>query len=432
MHPRTKILGAVGIGAVAGLAALAARADDADRSGPRGVTAELALRNADIAFYEQRVARDPHGAANLAQLAGLYLQRARETADYADFRRAETAARRSVGLRAARNGKAQLVLASSLLAQHRFAEARIEAARLVEANPAQASYRALLGEILLELGSYDAAAVEFDRLRRDWASLAVAPRLARWAEIRGRPQEARRLLLAAQDSAGRRSDLPREQVAWFHLRVADLELRHGALRAAERAVGKGLEVEPTDPRLWALRARIAAARGRWDRVTEYGKLAVARAPDVATLGLLGDAYEALGDTVRAEQYWSAAERMGIDQPEPYNRQWTLFLLDHGRRLEAVRALLEGEIAGRPDVYGWDQLSWARYLTGDVAGASDAMRHALRMGTEDAMLYYHAGVIDRSAGRIARATDRLRRALRINPHFHPRFAPQARRILAGPR
>ncbi len=84
---------------------------------------ELALRDRDIAFYEDRVRRDPASALDCAQLAGLYLARARETGDHQDLHRAEAAARRSLAGRWRRNGKAALTLASSLVAQHRFGEA---------------------------------------------------------------------------------------------------------------------------------------------------------------------------------------------------------------------------------------------------------------------------------------------------------------------
>ncbi len=54
------------------------------------------IRDLDIEFYQRRVGRDPRSARDYAQLAGLYLQRARETADNGDLVRAEQNARRSL------------------------------------------------------------------------------------------------------------------------------------------------------------------------------------------------------------------------------------------------------------------------------------------------------------------------------------------------
>ncbi len=364
------------------------------RDGAAAAAPDESIRDRDIAFYAARARRDPESAADLAQLAGLFLQRGRETGAPADFRRAEALARRSLTLRVDRNARALLVRASSLLALHRFVEARAVARELVAAAPEQPGYAALRGEIELELGDYDAARATFAALRPAWRNLAVAPRLARWAEVRGRTSEARYILGVALAEARRRPDLSAEQLAWFHVRVGDLELRHGRLAEADRALHDGLAVRPGDPRLLGALARLAAARHDWRGVIRWGERA-GDAPDLATLGLVGDAYAALGDSVVAETWWAAVERAAAANPEPFNRQWTQFRLDHGRRIPETLALLRAEIAVRRDVLGYDQLAWALYLSGDYAAARAAMAQALRMGTRDAALLAHAAIIQRA-------------------------------------
>ena len=58
-----------------------------------------------------------------------------------------------------------------------------------------------------------------------------------------------------------------------------------------------------------------------------------------------------------------------------------------------------------------------------------MKDALRLGTEDARLFYHAGMIARAAGDRTAATDFLRRAINLNPHFDPWQSKVAREALA---
>ena len=117
-------IGAMRTTAAARTAAVArARAEDARR------------RDADIAFFLRRVAADPIGAADRARLAALYLQRGRETGDFEDYRRAEALARRSLELRVAHNARTYVVLASALLAQHRFTEALAAARDLNARDP---------------------------------------------------------------------------------------------------------------------------------------------------------------------------------------------------------------------------------------------------------------------------------------------------------
>ena len=379
-----------------------------------GSMQELELRNQDIAFYEKRLVEDPASAGDLAQLAGLYLQRAREASDYEDFRRAERAARRSVDLRTMRNGKAQMLLASSLLAQHRFAEARIEADKLVTIDSAVIGYRALLAEIQMELGDYSAAGRSFEGLEYVSEELSVAPRLARWHEINGRPGAAKVILEKSLVTA-RKTDLPREQIAWFYLRSGDFEFRHGALRDAELAFREGLRFEPNDFRLISGLARVEFARGQHKDAVSYALLAGERA-DIATLSLLADSYTALGRSGDAARVIAKIDNAAAANPEPYNRQWTQFLLDHGRNLPETLALLKREIAARPDVLGFDQLAWAYYLLGDVVNANRAIESALRMGTRDAALHFHAGKIKLAIGDHEAAQRHFKIARDINPEI----------------
>ncbi|HJU72438.1 MAG TPA: tetratricopeptide repeat protein [Gemmatimonadaceae bacterium] len=389
---------------------------------------ELAIRSQDIAFYERRAAEDPQSAEDRAMVAGLYLQRARETGEVDDYRAAERFARAALDLRRVRNGKALLAYASALLAQHKFPEALTAARELIASEPSEPRYRALYAELLIEMGQYDAAGAQFDSLRNDLRTLAVAPRYARYLEFIGRTEHARSVLRrAVRDMAD--ADLPREQIAWFHLRAADLELRSGRLRVAERALDLGLSAAPRDGRLWAARARLHALRREWRDVLA----AVSRAgdrTDIATIALMGDAYAALGDSIKAREAWSEARDMGTENPEPFNRQWTLFKLEHGIDLANTRALLEQEITIRQDVYGWDQLALARYMTNDIAGAAVAMREAMSVGTRDANLLYHAALIARAEGDPSRARSFAQQALELNPHFHHRFVPEARVLASG--
>ncbi|MGQ0640734.1 MAG: tetratricopeptide repeat protein [Gemmatimonadaceae bacterium] len=390
---------------------------------------ELEIRSKDIEFYAKRAKEDPQSADDRAMMAGLYLQRARETGNGDDYRAAERYADTSLALRQMRNGKALLTYASSLLAQHKFPEALAAARQLVDSDPVEPRYRALYAELLLEMGEYEAARFQFDSLRGDLRTLAVAPRYARYLEFAGRTDLARWVLRRALSDIGD-ADLPREQIAWFRLRAADLEIRNGRLRNAERELANGLRAAPEDGRLWAARARLHALKGDWRAVLRDVERVGDRS-DIATTALAGDAYAALGDTANAATNWNAAETMARENPEPFNRQFTLFRLEHGIEVDETRALLEREIAIRQDVYGWDQLALARYLTGDLPGAAAAIKEAMAVGTQDANLYYRAAVIAQAQGDTIRSRTLAARALQLNPHFHHRYVVDARTLAGTP-
>jgi tetratricopeptide (TPR) repeat protein len=422
------VLAAGGAWALANRSAAEARAVAAAARASDAAAAESEVRAKDIAFYEARAASDPEGASDRAQLAALYFQRARETSRFEYYARAEDAARASLALRTQHNDAAFAVLTSTLLAQHRFADARDVARELARAEPHVDGYRAMLGETCLEVGDYSCARAAFEGItgqRR--GAIAVAPRLARWAEIQGDTARARMLLRWARSLADSSSDLPREQRAWFHLRMGDLDLRQGRPGRAEREFRAGLGLLPNDHRLLAAMARLAAVRHDWREAIRYGDSSVAIALDPATLGIVADAYAALGDTVKAGEYARTMEVAVGQQPGAYHRAWSLFLLDHGRQVTQVLDAARSELATRHDIYGYDLLAWALYKEGKTLDARRAMSSALGQGTQDAMLFYHAGMIERAAGNTGAARDYLRRALAVSPVFDP-FAPAVARAV----
>jgi tetratricopeptide (TPR) repeat protein len=433
MRNRTTVIVAFGI--VAAAAWLGARKLGAFEPAPSraepvaaGVMSDTRQRDTQIRVWKLALSQDSESAIALGQLAALYLQRARETGEDQNYNQSEAYARRSLELRVNRNGPTFVTLAAALVAQHRFQEAEQVAKDLVAFDPSIPQYRAQLGEIQMELGHYAAARLSFDSLYTVRTHLSIAPRLARWAEINGNTVYARKLLFDALADAKTRRDLPKEQVAWFYLRVGDIDMRNGRLRSARSLFEAGLKIEPNDYRLLDAMSHLEAIEGNPKKAIDYGERGIAIKLDPATLGTIGDAYRSIGDTAQAEQYYKTMEVAVAGQPGAYHRAWSLFLLDHDRRIPEVLANVRKEIESRKDVYGYDLLAWALHKEHHDAEARAAMTEARRLGTRDAMLFYHAGMIERSLGEQKRARYFLTTALAVNPSFHPTQPAEARAVL----
>ena len=350
------------------------------------------IREQDIEFFQRRISRDPSGALDLVRLGALYLERARQSGDEADFVHAETLARRSLRNRAERNPAALQLLAAALLGQHRFGAARTMAERLVRLEPENGVAQASLGEVLLELGEYREADRIFRRLTAQRYTLALAPRYARWLELRGHAGEARRLLEWARDETERADPATPERVAWFELRLGEMALRFGGLREARRRLDAGLTLAPEHWRLLAARARVALALQDWATAIALGDSSLARRLDPATLALVGDAWRARGDSARAAEYYGAMEAATQGPRGGFHRAWYLALLDHDRRVPDVLAAVLRDLETRRDVYGYDLAAWALYKSGRFGEARSAMARALAWGTEDPQLAAHAEAI----------------------------------------
>lgn len=415
--------------AAAALAAASTVARPAEPAASRPSLSETEVLELDLAFYRRRLQRDSLSARDEGELARLLLQRGRLLASEPDLREAERHARRSLGLRTAHNGATAQVLAGALMARHAFAEARVVAEGMVAADSSSRSARAMLGEIELELGDYAAARRTFGTLLTVRTDFVVAPRFARWEELNGRPEAAEALFRGALAQAEARHGTPSSQLAWFHWRLGDLALRTGQAGEAHRELLRGLDVVPDDPRLLGTMARLEAAQHHWTAAIDDGERALARVVDPATLGLLSQVYGAMGDSTRSADALKAMAVAVLAQPGPFHRGWSLLLLEQGREVPEVLARARAELATRRDVYGWDLLAWALYRSGRGSEAVPAAERALALGTRDAMLWYHAGMIRLAAGDSAGGRLALRTALRINPLWDPFQPDSARAALA---
>ena len=384
---------------------------------------ESEIRSLDIEFYERRIAEDSLGASDRSQLAVLYLQRARETGSYPDYERAAQLARQSLDLRESHNAETYALLTSALLAKHDFTAALGAARTLHAGDTTDASHTALLAEVELEVGDYASARTHFRAVSFDADKPSIAARLARWYEVTGQLWKAQVILRLSAARLAKSSEAPREQLAWFHYRLGELYFRGGQREAADSSFQRALAVLPTDYRALGGLTRLSAAKGDWKAALDFGARAIAVQLDPATLGTMSEAYAALGDTAQARSFADAMAVAALGQPGAIHRAWGLFLLDHDRDVSRVLRDARADIVHRRDVFGYDLLAWASYKAGRIADARKASTLALSQGTEDATLFYHAGVIATAAGDSAGGQSLLARALMINPSLAARGAPR---------
>jgi tetratricopeptide (TPR) repeat protein len=131
----------------------------------------------------------------------------------------------------------------------------------------------------------------------------------------------------------------------------------------------------------------------------HGERAIGLQLDPATLGLVGDAYAALGDTAKSTEYFHTLEIAVSAQPGAYHRAWSLYLLDHGLRVDEVLRKAQDELVNRKDIYGYDLVAWALHKSGRDQEAATMMRQALRLNTPDPLLARHAAEISTATGTV---------------------------------
>src|SRR5207245_1178375 len=147
--------------------------------------------------------------------------------------------------------------------------------------------------------------------------------------------------------------------------------------------------------------------------------ATARLPLPEYVGALGDVYARLGDAGAAEREYALVDverRLLIANGVRVDVDLALFDADHGHDLARAVEVARAEYAIRPSVHIADILAWAELRSGDAVSALRHGTEALRLGSRDPLLLYHAGVIAQATGDDERARELLWRAHDLNPRF----------------
>ena len=221
---------------------------------------EIAAREARIAFFEQRAAADPLDFLSLNQLAGQYLQRARETGGVADYELAELVTTRSRELVPTNNFGGLIGLASVRLAQHDFAAAEKLALQAVALKPYEADAYGLLSDALIGLGRYDAAEDAVGEMVRLDPSLPALSRLANLAFLRGDRINA---VVFWRQAIELGQGLPSENLAWARVQLGITHFALGDLSQADSEYKSALALYPEYRHALAGLAQVHAARGDW-------------------------------------------------------------------------------------------------------------------------------------------------------------------------
>jgi tetratricopeptide (TPR) repeat protein len=419
----------------------AARADPAasGTDGTQGVVGQLygeappaaGFTDTMVIALQARLRQRPDDARSYTLLGAAYLQKARETGDPTYYAKADQVLQEAL-IRTPQDSDTLIALGTLALARHQFSQALALGQQASGINPYSARALGVIVDAQVELGDYEAAAATAQAmvdLRPDLASFA---RAAYIRELRGDVTGA---LEAMQRAAQAGSGVP-ENAAWTLTQQGLLQFNQGDLEAAQASFDAALRAVPGYGPAQAGLARLAAARGHWDAaIATYEKLAAAM-PLAEYVIALGDCYQAVGRTADAEQQYALVSVLielqranGVDT----DLELTLFEADHPERVESLAATVARArqvYERRPTLYASDALAWTLYQAGQYEEAQAYAEQALRWNTQDALLWFHAGMIELAAGDGVAARARLETALAINPHFSLLWSPVAQETLAN--
>jgi tetratricopeptide (TPR) repeat protein len=258
--------------------------------------------------------------------------------------------------------------------------------------------------------------------------LSTYARVSYGWELQGSPSNAIRAMELARHAAASPAD-----TAWAANQLGDLHWNSGRPADAEGWYRRAIAADPSFIPPHAGLARVEAARGQTNRAIDNLEWVIARYPSPEYVIALGDLYtvnrrpeEAARQyaLVRAEERLLRAGGVNVDL------EIALFDADHGVELANGLAAARMEWSRRRSIDVADALAWELYANGRHAEALRYANQALRLGTRNALFYFHRGMIERALGKRRAARRDLAAALETNPHFSILWSERASQVLAS--
>ena len=381
-----------------------------------------------IAQMERRLRADPDDANAYAQLGLGLLQQVREQGDVNLYGRAGKAFAAALQ-RDPQQVDALMGQGILALALHDFHGALDWAEQTWAINPFRAAILGIQVDAQVELGQYAEAVATLQQMIDLRPDLHSYSRVSYLRELHGDVEGAIEAMQQAINSTSPGS----EDWRWTLTHLGHLHFNRGALDEAAAIYQEVLAQQADYPYALAGLARVVTAEGDSAAAIAQYQAIVERLPLPEFVIALGELYEATGDLTAAQaQYDLVAimQQLNVAAGMNVDLEMALFNASHGQDPAKVVTEARAAYAARPTIYAADALAWALYQAGDYDEAWSYSQESRRLGTQDAMLYFHAGMIAQQRGEVEMAHTLLQQALSINPYFSPLYGAVAQQQLVN--
>jgi tetratricopeptide (TPR) repeat protein len=350
--------------------------------------------DAATAIARSRLAADETDTMAAIRLADVLLRKARVETDAAHAFEAERVLK-AVLRHDPGAYDALRMLGAVYLSQHRFADAAEAAQRAASMRPEDAWNYGVLGDAYVELGDYERGFDAFDTMVQRRPDAASYARIAYAYELQGRLPDALRHMRLAAEATGASDP---ESLAWHYAQVGNLLLQMGRVDEAAREFARANHAFPDHPYADLGLARVAAARGQYERALTLYRGLMADAPTPELAATIGDLLAYTGHTQEAHAMYERAEaleREGWAFEEPQPAALARMLAERGLKTGEAVTLAERAARGRTDIFTMDALAWAYFRAGRLSDAHAASVQARRTGTADRRILCHARAIEQA-------------------------------------
>ncbi len=366
-----------------------------------------------IGALKNKLAVNPGNITLEVNLCQNYLQKVRETADTSYFAKCDHSLNKAIALEP-NNANIISTQAAVFYGRHNFSKGLELSQKAMSLNPNQVAYYGLVGDGQIELGQYEQAVASFQTMINKRPSLSSFNRVAYIRELYGDVKGAQAALKSAVSSG---SSFP-ENIAYSQVELGKLYARND-LNSAEQMYKQAVYTyKDFSPALEGL-GKVAFARGNYNQAISYFNQAFDTLPLAQYATDLGDGYSVKGDSAKAnQQYFLADLAFQKSSSGGVNNDFekSVFLTDHNKDLSAANRLSREAVIARPNIFSADILAWNLYKTDKYEEAQTIIQQALRLGENQPVILFHAGMIADKLGQHDQAKTYLQKAFSEDHYF----------------
>jgi len=410
-----------------------------ERKKDMGPPEELATIKTTYDKATDAIKKDPEDLKQYITLATVFISEGRITGNNAYYGNA--AVRMLDKVSTETTGNKDLIFQSLslksavLLNMHQFKDALQAAQQGMAINSYNAGIYGALVDANVELGNYDEAVKDCDKMISIRPDLRSYSRASYLRQIYGQNAGAIDAMKMAVEAG-----MPgAENTEWARTNLGDLYLNNGNADSASYMYCMSLAYRPDYPFALIGMARVEKAKKNYDSAIFYTKSAIQIRSEAAFVSFLADLYELKGDAAKAKETRNDVVELleeGLkDEPRDArvrhnaSRELATAYLDAGKPDKALE-YARTDLDMRPNnIDANQQIAWIYFTLGDYANAKIHADKMLATNTKNANTLYTAGIIYSKAGDIQKGNELMRDALAVSPYIDQHLLSQTKAPVA---
>jgi tetratricopeptide (TPR) repeat protein len=399
------------------------RVDDLlERSAAIPPTHEWTLRRDYADALRSKISKDPTDIRSILALTTLFIQEARITGNYVYYDKAALKCVDKVLRQDSLNSEALTFKSLMYLSQHHFADGLALAEKAHQVNPFNAFIYGLLVDGNVEMGHYDSAVANADKMVSVRPDIRSYSRISYLREIHGDYQGAIEAMKMAVNAGGEGD----ETTEWCRVQLGRLYEYTGDLKNAEMHYLIALDERPGYAFGWAGLARVAIAGKEYQKAIEFYRKADSMINDYSIKEECADAFFMAGKKTAADSLTtlvidelSRDEQSGIgnDNIGHYADKELAYAYLKVKNYDKALGHALMEYNRRPDnIDANETVAWIYYCKKQSPEALPYLRTAMKTDCKSPVLLCHAGLIYASMDNLKEAKALLQQALVHDPNI----------------